>query len=1223
MRFLALLLSFSFLSISTEAQNIQFWNDVEKSAVPEAIASQQTIIPNEFRSVKFDFKALSTYLIGAPMKIVGGLNTDAIELLLPYPDGSNKTFVVVESPNMEAGISARYPSIKSYSGYCVDEPYRKLNLVVSPIGIHGVIDNPEGQVYLDPYFIYEKNYVQSYYTKDYHPDLSGSNALACGTKPEVIKDEVERMTSNATAALAKSGAGEIVIERTYRAAIATTGEWTSSYFNSNVEDALAGINVCVARVNSIWERDISCRLILIDKNDFLIQVDAGLDPYTNTNNGGALLGQNTAVINSILNIADYDIGHVFNDGCNVGGIASLGSVCGLNKGAGVTCFWGGNAAALDFISAGTVAHEMGHQMRANHTFNSCPIDGQDDNVNSGTGFEPGSGSTIMSYNGACDQPQNVPGGRLDIYHPGTLGEIRSFATVNAGDNCATKITSSNTSPDIAFPYEDDFYIPISTPFMLEVEASDVDDDVLQYSIEQINFGNPATMGQPVGNSPLFRVNYPNSDNFRYFPRLPSVINNISAIEEVLPTYTRNLLFRAVARDYNPEIGGITWDDVSFESTDEAGPFLVNYPNTSVLMEAGSTQEITWDVANTDGELVNCKFVNILLSTNGGLSFPTMLAENVINDGSHNVVIPDLITGLARIKIEAVGNIFYDMSNANFDIAAPAEPAYNFTAAPYYHKACLPSVHSIDVNTLSFLNYDSPITFEINGLPAGAIANFSSNTVNPGEALTVDFDMENVDVTEEIEVEIMGISESLDTVYQKIFFNIISNNFDAIELTAPAQSAEGIEEAPLFEWLPSPNAETYNIEIASSPSFSSETMLLTGEDLVDPLYQADVLLGKNIPIYWRIAPINDCGVGPWSAVNVFHTETFACNEFGDENLNTIIPVGAGEISHTITFFEDGTINDFNIANLDLLYSPVTFLELSITGPQGDKVELMSGICGGTSAVNIGFDNESPTDIPCPPITGLKHKPTGDLSVFNGQNVKGDWILTVKTNGDAFDPGKLRGVQLEICSNLTPAGPVLVNNNVLGTQPNSGQTFEPSFLLVEDQNNSPIELIYTLVEGLNSGELRLNGTVMENGDQFSQININQGGLKYFHNGNDATDDSFFFTVTDGEGGFIGKTEFLISIDPNNPVLGTEDFDLVKLSIFPNPANQSISIDFPTTDAQAGILQLVDVQGRMIERIDLAPGQLRQEVNTSGYTSGIYFVQWLKDNAIIASEKLIIQH
>ncbi len=1219
MRFLAFLFCLSFLSTSTEAQKIQFWNDVEKSAVPLEIANQQNIVPNEFRAVKFNFKELSSYLAQAPLESVGGINPDAIELMIPYPDGSNKKFLVVESPSMEAGLSAKYPSIKSYYGYNEKEKFRRIRLVVSPIGIHGVIDNPEGQVYLDPYFTYEKEYVQSYYTKDFQPDLSGTNALACGTKPQDIRDEIEQQTINLETQQAKSGTGEIVIQRTYRAAIAATGEWTSSYFNSSVEEGLAGIVVSVARVNSIWERDISARIILIDDNDLLIHTDPALDPYSGTNNGGTLLGQNTDVINSILNLASYDIGHVYNDGCNVGGIASLSSVCGLNKGAGVTCFFSG---AIDFISAGTVAHEMGHQMSANHTFNSCPQNGQDDNVNSGTGFEPGSGSTIMSYNGGCDSPQNIPGGRLDIYHPGTLGEIRNFSTSTAGQ-CAKQIISSNTSPDISFPYEDDFYIPISTPFKLEVEASDIDDDVLQFNIEQINFGNPATMGQPVGTSPLFRVFYPNTDNYRYFPRLSDVINNNSRITEVLPTYSRNLLFRGVAKDYNPEIGGISWDDISFEATDEAGPFLVSYPNSSVNISAGSTQEITWDVANTDGELVNCKSVNILLSTDGGLSFPIVLAEAAFNDGSQSVVIPDIVTNLARIKIEAVGNIFYDMSNANFNIEPPTEPIYNFTAFPAYHKACLPSSHSVELNSLSLLNYDSPITFSVIGLPAGAIANMSSTTINPGDLLTVEFNMENVDLTEEVEVEIMGISESLDTVSQFVLFDIISNNFSAIELTAPSQSAEGVEEAPLFEWIPSQNANEYIIEVASSPSFSPQSMLIVEEGLIDPNYQASVLLGKNIPIYWRIAPLNECGQGPWSSINVFHTETFACNAVGDDGLNTIIPISQGEISHTITFFEDGMINDFNISNLDILYSPVTYLDISITGPQGDKVELMSGICGGTSAVKIGFDNDSPTEIPCPPITGMSHRPVGDLSVFNGQNVKGDWVLTVKTNGDAFDPGKLRAVELEVCAEFTPAGPVLINNNVLEVQPNSGQTFEPSYLLAEDDNNTPIEIIYTLIEGLNHGELRLNGVVMENGDQFSQTNINQGVLRYYHNGNDATDDSFFFTVIDGEGGFIGKTEFLIDIDPNNPALGTSDFELVKLSIFPNPADQSVTIDFPDTESHAGLLQLVDVQGRIIESMDLVAGQKQQIINTSAISTGVYFVQWIKQEAIIASQKLIIQH
>ncbi len=1221
MRLFTFLLFLITFSISSFGQKGQFWSEIEKSSVPDAVEQNRTLTPDIYRTLKFDYKGLQTFLSEAPMEVEGRMHSEGLILTLPHPNGDDVDYLMVESPGMMPGISARYPSIKSYYGYAINEKNRRARLVVSTIGIHGVIDGPEGQIYIDPYSTYELEYGQVYYVKDYNPVIPANVSTACGTGMKDFKDVVNGKPSTENFEIAQAKAGGLVVERKYRLAIASTGEWTAR-FNSTVEDGLAAMNAAVARLNSIFERDLSVRVVLIDDNDKLIHTSAINDPFTNSGQGLELIGQGTSTINSIINVGDYDIGHIYTSTCSdVGGVASLGSVCGDNKGNAVTCWFSSN---IDATASGTNAHEMGHQMRGNHTFNWCPTgqDNVDTNANGSTGFEPGSGSTIMSYNGSCNGVQNISGGRLDIYHPGTISEIRTFMTLGNGNNCAQLITSDNNAPDIDLPYDDDFYIPISTPFKLEAIASDENNDALLFSFEQMNTGPQVVLGQPAGNTPTFRVFRPSDKTFRYFPRLNNVVQGVNSIEEVLPTYSRNFMFRALARDYNMAIGGVSWDDVSFESTDEAGPFLVMHPNTSVNLEAGSTQEVTWDVANTDGALVNCQFVNILLSTDGGYNYPITLAEHVENDGAHLIVLPDMLTPDARIKIEAVGNIFYDISNINFSIVAPTDSAYNFSVAPYWYQACLPTQHELNVNTLALQGYDSPVTFSVNGLPSGSVVNYSNQTVLPGEEVTITFDMMNADTTGLVEVEVLGISAAGDSISHLVKFDLYSNNFSQLALTGPAQSAEGVQEAPLFEWDLTPNALNYSLQVASSPSFETSTILYEIDELDGPSHQIPILLGKNKPIYWRVAPNNICGLGDWTDIHVFHTETLTCDVAGDTNLNIIIPTAVSEMEHTYTFLDDGTINDLNISNIDILYSPVTYLELSIVGPNGDEVELMKSACGGESEVNVGFDSEAPTTVPCPPNDGFKYKPIGDLSIFNGQNVKGDWTLKLKTTGSAFDPGRLRAFTIEVCSNVSQNGPQLVNNNVLGVRPNEGQTFEKSFLLSEDQNNTSEELIYTYVEGIEHGELRFNDLPIAVGAQFNQAQINQGKLRYFHNGDNATEDSFFFTVIDGEGGFIGKTEFLIDININNPALGTNDQKLERLKIFPNPSNSTSTVELPFGVSTEGFLTVVDLQGKVVLSQVLSTGTKQQIINTSGLAAGAYFIQWQEGQRLLAVEKLMVQ-
>ena len=369
---------------------------------------------------------------------------------------------------------------------------------------------------------------------------------------------------------------------------------------------------------------------------------------------GALLGRNTNVINNAVGQNAYDFGHIYTVGCSdVGGIARLEAICQNGyKGAGVTCHGSTN---LNHVTVSIAAHEIGHQFGANHTFNNCGPNGV-----SGTAYEPGSGSTIMSYAGLCGS-NNIQGTNDDYFHVISLQEIYNYMRLSTGKSCAQLEDVQNTEPLISLDYDKNFYIPISTPFELQGSATDAENDPLSFMWEQFDLGPTSSLGEPLDNAPLFRSYKPNDNPSRYFPRIDRILANVGHPTEVLPTISRNMTFRFVVRD-NHESGGTTvWEELKFLATDEAGPFAISNHNQFADLTIGDPIEVLWDVANTDGNLVNCKQVDILMSTNGGYDFDKVIAEGTANDGSFEFVVPNDPTFQARFKVKAANNIFFDIN----------------------------------------------------------------------------------------------------------------------------------------------------------------------------------------------------------------------------------------------------------------------------------------------------------------------------------------------------------------------------------------------------------------------------------------------------------------------------------------------------------------------------------------------------------------------------------
>jgi hypothetical protein len=73
------------------------------------------------------------------------------------------------------------------------------------------------------------------------------------------------------------------------------------------------------------------------------------------------------------------------------------------------------------------------------------------------------------------------------------------------------------------------------------------------------------------------------------------------------------------------------------------------------------------VAGTAAAPVSANAVRITFSTDGGLTFPHVLAAHTPNDGAETVRLPRVRTDKGRIRIEAVGNVFFDLNDADLSV----------------------------------------------------------------------------------------------------------------------------------------------------------------------------------------------------------------------------------------------------------------------------------------------------------------------------------------------------------------------------------------------------------------------------------------------------------------------------------------------------------------------------------------------------------------------------
>jgi len=859
-----LLLVVLLLTICNSFSQNSVWKKITSNDVTSPLLARESH-PTDFLLYALNMEVLKAKLATAPSRNIVGQESSVV-IAFPNPQGELQNFKIYEASIMHPALAAQHPEIQSYIGLGVEDKTAMIRFSTTIFGLHTMtFSGVNGTSYIDPYSKDLKNYMV--YNRS---TLTRNVVFNCGVREDqtdlVPEDNESLLSLRANNSLFK----------TYRLALACTIEYAAYHVNlagvsggtlaQKKAAVLAAMNVTMTRVNGVYEKDMALTMQIIPNNESLINITS--DTYDNANTGNILLSQNQTQVDNVIGAANYDIGHVCSTGG--GGVASLGCVCSTIKAQGVT---GTDAPVGDPYDIDFVAHEMGHQFGGSHTFNSdqgnCA-----GNKTTSSAYEPGSGTTIMAYAGIC-APQDVQLHSDAYFHARTI--IQMIALVNGTANCAVAVANGNTPPVVNAG--GNFTIPFGTPFVLTGSATDVDNDALTYCWEQYNFNASSALATPTTTvGPNFRSFNPTASPRKFFPEFSKVLaNNLTSTWEVLPSVARVLGFSLVVRDNRSPLGGQTQRATMNLTLANVGPFKVTSQSTATAWAQNSTQTVTWDVAGSDANGINTSSVNIKLSVDGGLTFPYILAANTPNDGSEDIIAPNVVSQNCRIIVESVGNVFYAVNSKAFNIGYQIVNTcntYNYTGAAFN----LPdggtsyTVKQINVPTAGTI---SDVNITVNATHPN-LQNLVMAVIRPGGSLSTYFNQQctgnaNMNVTFDQQGSAFTCASPTTGTYQPASFNLDTLNgfpqqgnwqfgfkdvvagnagtINSIALEVCSQTlvllANNAFEFENFSLSPNPNDGNFTVQFSASGKIGIMVHDISGRKIFEQSYNSNGLFNQEL------------------------------------------------------------------------------------------------------------------------------------------------------------------------------------------------------------------------------------------------------------------------------------------------------------------------------------------------------------------------------------------